>query len=94
MGERRLVEDVEGFADAVKLLAQRFGMSLPELEQSDEQRANAAERETLLKVHESAAAWFKTRYSSFAAASSDGKWPLVLTARRSFEFNASIAFVE
>jgi transposase InsO family protein len=42
---------------------------------------------------QSAAAWFKTRYSSFAAASSEGKWPLVLTARRSFEFSASIAFV-
>ncbi len=41
----------------------------------------------------SAAAWFRTRYSSFAAASSEGKCPLVLTARRSFEFNASIAFV-
>ena len=41
----------------------------------------------------SAAAWFKTRYSSFAAASSEGKCPLVLTARRSFEFSASIAFV-
>jgi DNA primase len=33
--------------------------SLPELEQSDEQRASAAERETLLRVHESAAAWFR-----------------------------------
>ena len=42
---------------------------------------------------QSAAAWFKTKYSSFAAASSDGKWPLVLTARRSLEFSASIAFV-
>src|SRR5271156_1351114 len=41
----------------------------------------------------SAAAWFKTRYSSFVAASSEGKRPLVLTARRSFEFNASMAFV-
>src|SRR5271157_5329039 len=41
----------------------------------------------------SAAAWFKTRYSSFVAASSEGKCPLVLTARRSFEFNASMAFV-
>ena len=48
-----------GFADAVKLLAQRFGVPLPEMEQSDEQRANAAERETLLKVHEAAAAWFR-----------------------------------
>ena len=48
-----------GFADAVKLLAQRFGVSLPEMEQTDDQRANAGERETLLKVHESAAAWFR-----------------------------------
>src|SRR6478736_6012425 len=31
---------------------------------------------------QSAAAWFKTKYSSLAAASSDGKWPLVLMARR------------
>jgi DNA primase len=47
-----------GFADAVKQLAQRFGVSLPELEENDEQRANAAERESLLKVHDAAAAWF------------------------------------
>ena len=43
------------FPDAVQMLAQRFGMPLPELEQSDEQRANAAERESLLKAHEAAA---------------------------------------
>src|SRR5882672_4579477 len=55
-----------GFADAVKLLAQRFGMSLPEMEQTDDQRANAAERETLLKVHESAAAWFQQQLASNA----------------------------
>ena len=48
-----------GFADAVKQLAQRFGLTLPQLEESDEQRAGAAERETLLKIHESAAAWFR-----------------------------------
>jgi DNA primase len=48
-----------GFTDAVKQLAQRFGVPIPELEQSDEQRASAAERETLLKVHELAAAWFR-----------------------------------
>ena len=41
----------------------------------------------------SAAAWFKTKYNSFIAASSEGKCPLVLTARRSFEFKASMAFV-
>ena len=36
---------------------------------------------------------FKTRKSSFVAASSLGKCPLALTARRSFEFSASMAFV-
>src|SRR5262245_44473776 len=55
-----------GFADSVKLLAQRFGVPLPEMEQSDEQRTNAAERETLLKVHEAAAAWFRQQLASNA----------------------------
>src|SRR5215218_2533016 len=36
---------------------------------------------------------FKTRKRSLSAASSVGKWPLVLTARRSFEFKASMALV-
>ncbi len=57
-----------GFTDAVRQLAQRFGMPLPELEQSDEQRASAAERETLLKIHEAAAAWFREQLESPAAA--------------------------
>src|SRR6185436_5090105 len=50
-----------GFHDAVKQLAARFGMALPELEQNDEQRAGAAEREALLKVHEAAAAWLRAQ---------------------------------
>src|SRR6267378_4265623 len=53
-----------GFQDAVKLLAQRFGMPLPDMEASDEQRANTAERESLLKVHEAAAAWFRAQLAS------------------------------
>ena len=57
-----------GFADAIKLLAQRFGVALPEMEQSDEQRANAAERETLLKVHEAAADWFRQQLASNSGA--------------------------
>ena len=57
-----------GFTDAVKQLAQRFGIPIPELEQSDEQRAGAAERETLLKIHEAAAAWFREQLESPAAA--------------------------
>ena len=55
-----------GFAEAVKLLAQRFGVALPEMEHDDEQRANAAERETLLKIHEAAAAWFRQQLASNA----------------------------
>jgi len=55
-----------GFADAVKLLAQRFGVALPEMEETDEQRANSAERETLLKVHEAAAAFFRQQLAGDA----------------------------
>lgn len=57
-----------GFADAIKLLAQRFGVALPELEQNDDQRAASAERETLLKIHEVAAAWFTQQLASPAGA--------------------------
>jgi DNA primase len=57
-----------GFTDAVRMLAQRFGIALPELEQGDEQRAGAAERETLLKIHEAAAAWFREQLASPAGA--------------------------
>ena len=53
-----------GFMDAVKQLAQRFGMQVPELEQSDEQRASAADRESLLKIHEVAAAWFRDQLAT------------------------------
>ena len=56
------------FPDAVRLLAQRVGLALPELEQSDDQRANAAERESLLNVHEAAAAWFREQLTSQAGA--------------------------
>jgi DNA primase len=56
------------FPEAVKLLAQRFGMAVPEVEQTEEQRANAAERENLLKAHESAAEWFREQLASAAGA--------------------------
>ena len=62
------LHDKIGFQDAVKQLAQRFGISLPELEANDEQRASAAERETLLKVHEAAAKWFREQLLSAAGA--------------------------
>lgn len=57
-----------GFADAVKMLAQRCGIALPELEASGEQRANTAEREALLKIHEAAAAYFRRQLAATAAA--------------------------
>src|SRR5687767_11129302 len=57
-----------GFQDAVKQLAQRFGMTLPAMEQTDEQRAGAAERENLLAAHEAAAAWFREQLATPAGA--------------------------
>ena len=56
-----------GFQEAMKQLAQRFGLTVPELEQNDEQRASTAEREGLLKVHEAAALWFREQLASPAA---------------------------
>ena len=62
------LQDRVGFPDAVKQLATRFGMALPELEQTDDQRANAAERESLLKVHHAADAWFQEQLAAPAGA--------------------------
>src|SRR3970282_1816527 len=52
------------FPDTVKILAQRFGMTMPELEHSDERRAGAAERESLLNAHAASAAWFRQQLAS------------------------------
>lgn len=57
-----------GFFEAVKMLAGRFGISVPEPEQSDEQRAGSVEREGLLAVHEAAAAWFRQQLVTPAGA--------------------------
>ncbi len=57
------------FVDAVRQLAQRFGVTIPEPEETtDEQRANTAEREALLKIHEVAATWFCQQLASPAGA--------------------------
>jgi DNA primase len=53
-----------GFQDAVRQLAQRFGLTVPEMEATDEQRVNNAEREGLLKIHETAAAWFREQLAT------------------------------
>jgi DNA primase len=56
-----------GFQDAVRLLAQRFGVPMPELVDALE-APDAALRETLLKAHEAAAVWFQQQLESAAGA--------------------------
>jgi DNA primase len=55
-----------GFQDAVKMLAQKFGVALPELADggSDDARRDTALRESLLKAHEIAAAYFKEQLAA------------------------------
>jgi DNA primase len=53
-----------GFVDAVKHLAAKFGIAVPEQAGGREPHADAAEREALLKVHERAAAYFAAQLSS------------------------------
>ena len=54
-----------GFQDAVRMLAQKFGVAVPEAEgSSDESRRDSALRESLLKVHEVAAAYFREQLAT------------------------------
>jgi len=53
-----------GFQDAVRLLAQRFGLTIPETEEGDEARQDARLRESLLKIHETAALYFREQLAS------------------------------
>jgi DNA primase len=60
-----------GFPDAVKMLAQRFGLALPEPSEGtvgEDPRRDSALRESLLKVHEVAAAYFREQLVSPAGA--------------------------
>ncbi len=55
------------FPDAVRLLAQKFGVALPELtpgDGGDDARRDSALREGLLKAHEIAAAYFKEQLAA------------------------------
>jgi len=47
------------FPEAVRMLAQKFGLTLPETSDDADTRADAALREALLKVHEIASAHFR-----------------------------------
>jgi len=56
-----------GFQDAVKMLAQRFGVALPETsEDSEDARRDAGLREALLKMHEVAAAYYREQLEGSA----------------------------
>ena len=59
-----------GFQDAVRMLAQKVGVALPEPREGggDDARRDSALRETLLKVHEIAAAYFRERLATPAGA--------------------------
>lgn len=56
------------FPEAVRYLAQRAGLTVPESQGGPEDRAAAAEREALLKLHEDAAAFFREQLASPAGA--------------------------
>ena len=56
--------DTLTFPDAVRLLAARAGMTVPEPEDGKADADSAREREALLKVHEVATAWFKAQLNA------------------------------
>jgi DNA primase len=56
------------FPEAVRYLAQRAGLQVPEAEGSNEDRMAAAEREALVQLHEQAASFYKEQLVTPAAA--------------------------
>ena len=62
------LQEKVGFSDAVRQLAQRFGIPIPELEATEAGRESAAEREALLRIHEVGAAYFRTQLETTAGA--------------------------
>jgi DNA primase len=60
------LQEKMGFQDAVRHLAQKFGLPIPEPVGGPESRSDAAEREALLKVHERAAEYFKAQLAANA----------------------------
>jgi DNA primase len=57
-----------GFQDAVRMLAQKFGMAIPETEGGDDARRDSALREGLLKAHEIAAQYYREQLAAPAGA--------------------------
>jgi DNA primase len=62
------LQEKVGFTDAVRQLAQRFGIPIPELEANEAGRESAAEREALLRIHEVAATYFREQLEAPGAA--------------------------
>jgi DNA primase len=58
------LQEKMGFQDAVRHLASKFGIPVPEQAGGRESHADAVEREALLKVHERAAEYFKAQLAS------------------------------
>ena len=58
------LSDTLTFPDAVRQLAGRAGMTVPEPEDAKADVESSREREALLKVHEVAAAWFKAQLAA------------------------------
>lgn len=57
-----------GFQDAVRMLAQKVGLSIPETVDGDDTRRDAGLREAILKAHELAAAHFREQLAAPAGA--------------------------
>ena len=58
------LQEKMGFQDAVRHLASKFGVPIPEPVGGREAHADAAEREALLKVHERAAFYFRNQLAA------------------------------
>ena len=56
------------FPEAVRMLAARFGLAIPDDSEARDESTSAAEREALLKVHEGAATWFQQQLAGPAGA--------------------------
>ena len=62
------LQEKVNFHEAVRHLAGRFGIPIPEMEATGEQRESAAEREALVKIHERALVYFREQLASPAGA--------------------------
>ena len=62
------LRDRVGFTEAVRTIAERVGVRVPETKDTARDPAAEAEREALLKMHEVAAAWFREQLAAASGA--------------------------